>query len=112
MNTPTAPCLFRRARHYLLTISCLAGFLASAQFVNAQFVLQSAYVNVYFDDGAGVTYDSKLGPSGLFSGGPLVGGAANGVALVTPLGPSAGGGGAVRGIYAYNNAVSDPTAVA
>lgn len=105
------PCLFRRAKRCLLTVSCLAGFLASAHFVNAQFVLQSDYVNVYFNDGNGVTYDSKNGLSGPFSGGPLVGGAANGTALVTPLGPSAGGV-SVPGSYAYSSAVSSPSASA
>jgi hypothetical protein len=104
-------CLFRRARRCLLAGSCLAGFLASAHFVNAQFVLQSDYVNVYFNDGNGVTYDSKNGLSGVFSGGPLVGGAANGTALVTPLGPSAGGV-SVGSSFAYDSAVSSPSSSA
>jgi len=102
------PCLFRRVQRCLLTASCLAGFFASAHFVNAQFVLQSDYVNVYFNDGNGVTYDSKNGLSGAFSGGLLVGGAANGTALVTPLGPSAGGV-SVGGSYAYSSVASSPS---
>ena len=85
--------------------------LATTCFVRAQqpFTLTSAYANVYFNDGNGVVYDSKNGANNGFSGGSLVGGAANGTALVNPLGPSGGGVLVSGSSYSYSSSASSPS---
>lgn len=108
MKTPSVQSPSVRVRRSRWVGAGLAAFLAAACSVHAQFTLVSAYVNVYFNDGNGVVYDTKNGVGGPFSGGPLVGGAANGVALVNPLGPSFGGI-SISSPYSFSSAVSSPS---